>query len=69
MNALLPSLKLTRTYTAHTPRAKQTIFVFTPQGPKMSGAFKNSDRSGKKTIPKREKKMLFISFVLFCFLR
>lgn len=61
MNALLPSLKLTCTYTAHTPRAKQTIFVFAPRDQKClvhSRIVTDLDLS-------QEQKLLCISFVSF----
>lgn len=48
MNALLRALKLTRTYIAHSTRAKREILKFPPRDQKMSGAFKSIDRSGKR---------------------
>lgn len=55
MNALLPGLKLTCTYTAHTPRAKQTIFIFAARDQKylvhsriVTGLEKNAHSQEKK---------------------
>lgn len=65
MNALLPSLKLTRTNTARAPRAKQTILVFAPKDQKCLVHPKIV--TGLEKDHSQEKKLLYISFSLSLF--
>lgn len=63
MHALLHVLKLTRTYMAHTAKAKQAIFIFAPRDQKClvhSRVLTGLDKSHSQ-----EKKLLDIFFFFF----